>query len=73
MSAGAEYNVCLAETARVVRKRKLHEPDDTLSYWRSADPAERIAMVQQLRAEYHGWDDVTGPRLQRVHCVLSRS
>ena len=62
----------MADMVRVARKRGLHEPDDSLDYWLSVAPSERLAMVQELRAEYHGWEDATGPRLQRVHRVLRR-
>jgi hypothetical protein len=63
----------MTDMVKVVRKRKLHEPDDSLEYWLSVDPSERVAMVQELRAEHHGWEDAAGPRLQRVHRVLRRS
>ncbi len=59
--------------ARVVSKRHLHDADDSVLFWRSLPPADRVAMVQQLRAEFHGWDDAIGPRLQRVHRVLRRA
>ena len=29
-------------------------------------------VVEQIRREYHGWDDETEPRLQRVYRVLKR-
>lgn len=58
--------------ARVVTKKRLTDRDDAIEHWRSADPADRVAMVQQLRAEYHGWNDAAGPRLQRVHRILHR-
>ncbi len=58
--------------ARVVTRKQLHDTDDDYLYWIRMSPGERIAMVQELRAEYHGWDDAAGPRLQRVHRVLHR-
>ncbi|MGI9016458.1 MAG: hypothetical protein ACR2HR_05005 [Euzebya sp.] len=63
----------MGSMVRVVRRRQLTDPDDSRDYWLSVDPAERLAMVQELRAEYHGWDDAAGPRLQRVHRVLRRT
>jgi hypothetical protein len=64
----------MSDIAKVVTKRRLHDADADadVAYWRSRPAIERIAMVQQLRAEHNGWDDATGPRLQRVHCVLRR-
>ncbi len=58
---------------RVIRRRRLTDPDDSVDHWLSVEPAERVAMVQVIRAEYHGWDDAAGPRLQRVHRVLRRA
>ncbi|MGQ0573511.1 MAG: hypothetical protein ACT4RN_04810 [Pseudonocardia sp.] len=58
--------------AKVVTRRRLGECEDDLVYWRSRPFAERIAHVQTLRVEYHGWSDGAGPRLQRVHRVLRR-
>lgn len=63
----------MSSIVRVVRRRRLTDADDSLDYWLSVEPAERLAMVQELRAEYHGWDDAAGPRLQRVHRVLRRT
>jgi hypothetical protein len=51
----------------------LGEADNSLQYWLSRPPVERLAMVQKLRAEYHGWVDGTGPRIQRVCRVLRRT
>jgi hypothetical protein len=62
----------MSDIAKVVTKRRLHDADDDVAYWRSRPAIERVAMVQQLRAEHNGWDDATGPRLQRVHRVLRR-
>jgi hypothetical protein len=59
--------------APVVTKRRLHDTHDHAASWRTVPPADRVAMVQQLRAEFHGWDDGVGPRLQRVHRVLRRA
>ena len=58
---------------RVVTVKRLSEPDEPWRYWRSRPVAERLAMVEQLRREYHGWGDGSGSRLQRVHRVLRRS
>lgn len=45
--------------ARVVTKRRKGENEaaERLRYWLSRPPGERLAMVQELRAEYHGWED----------------
>ena len=66
-------NIDLMAIERVVTKRRLHDADDDLAYWRSVPPADRVAMVETLRAEFHGWADATEPRLQRVCRVLRRA
>ncbi|HEY5876364.1 MAG TPA: hypothetical protein VIT64_13735 [Ilumatobacteraceae bacterium] len=63
----------MSEIARVVTRRRLHDRSNDRSYWLQVPAADRVAMVEDLRAEYHGWDDATGPRLQRVHRVLRRT
>jgi hypothetical protein len=57
----------------VARKYKLgEEPNDRQSYLAMSD-ADRIGVVEEIRREYHGWNDETEPRLQRVYRVLKRS
>ena len=63
----------MREMAIQAAKRRLHEKDDTLVYWLSRPVEERLAHLQSLRVEYYGWEDETGPRLQRVHRVLRRA
>jgi hypothetical protein len=65
--------MCVTSIAKVVKRRKLHEPDPDRLYWCSRTPAERLAQVEQLRSEYYGWADGSEPRLQRVHRVLRRA
>ena len=55
-----------SQIARVVRKVGLHDRDDVLSYWLSRSAEERVAMVQQLRAEYYGGDAGLAGVLQTV-------
>lgn len=63
----------MTSIAKVVRRRKLHEPDPDRAYWRSRTPAERLAHLEELRREYYGWTDGAEPRLQRVHRILRRT
>ena len=41
------------------------EPSDT-AYWRQQTPQARLAAVEEIRREYHGWKQGAEPRLQRV-------
>ena len=53
----------------IVKKGK--EPNDVV-YWLSRPAFERILMVEQLRADYHGWNYESIPRLQRVYRIVKR-
>ncbi|HEX3826183.1 MAG TPA: hypothetical protein VHV82_02810 [Sporichthyaceae bacterium] len=58
---------------KVVRKMHLHDRDDSRrEYWLTRPVQERLAHVQELRAECYGWADRAGPRLPRVHRLLHR-
>jgi hypothetical protein len=58
--------------AKQVTRRRLSDADSDVAFWRTRPLAERVAQVELLRAEYHGWDHEAGPGLQRVHRVLRR-
>jgi hypothetical protein len=58
---------------RVVTIKRADEPDQPWRYWLTRPAEERIAMVEELRREHHGWTHGLEPRLQRVHRVLRRS
>lgn len=51
---------------RVINRYSLGKEPSDRSYWLSVSPTERIAQVERIRAEFHGWTDETQPRLQRV-------
>jgi len=56
---------------RVVTRRRLHDKSAAaadLAYWLSRTPEERIAAVDQLRAQVYGRPQ----RLQRVARVIRR-
>ena len=55
------------EIAMVVRKYKLgEEPRDRHAYLLLSDE-DRLGIVEEIRREYHGWNDETEPRFQRVY------
>jgi hypothetical protein len=49
----------------------LDDPDDTVAYWRSRPPEERMAALEMLRQIAYGCDPATA-RLQRVLEVVQR-
>jgi len=42
-------------------------------YWRQQPPAARIAAVEEIRREYHGWKLGAEPRLVEVITIVQRS
>jgi hypothetical protein len=58
---------------RVVVVKRRGDADQPWTYWLTRTPQERLAMVEELRREHHGWTAGAEPRLQRVHQVLRRS
>jgi hypothetical protein len=61
------------EIAKVIHKIKIRESKSDFAYWQTQPPVARIAALEQIRREYHGWHDETYPRLQRVYRVIKRS
>ncbi|MDH4078154.1 MAG: hypothetical protein OEW29_19665, partial [Acidimicrobiia bacterium] len=56
--------------ARIATRKKLHELTSDVPP--PAAAGERVAMVQRLRAEHHGWDDATAPDLNEfIGCRLT--
>ena len=63
--------------AMVARRFKLGEEPSDVAYWMSRPPIERLAMIEELRCDHHGWlrnHDGTDdrPRLQRVYRRVRR-
>jgi hypothetical protein len=56
----------------VVRSYSLGEEPSDLEYWLAQSPEDRIAAVEEIRREHHGWTDETEPRLQRVFSIIKR-
>jgi hypothetical protein len=49
----------------------LDDPDDTVAYWRSRTPQERMAALEMLRQVLYGYDPATA-RMERVLTVAYR-
>ncbi len=56
----------------IVTERNLTDPKDDAAYWRSRPPEERIAALEEIRAEYHRWKGDAESRLQRILTVVER-
>jgi len=58
--------------AKVYRKMNLKEQPTDFAYWQSQPPIARLAALEEIRREYHGWTYETEPRLQRVYRVIKQ-
>ena len=58
---------------KVVTRKLKGDDDAAWTYWVTRPVAERLAMVEELRAEYHGWTHEPEPRLSRVCRIIRRS
>jgi len=51
--------------------RSLHDPDDTLEYWLSKTPDERLRAVEMMRQVLYGYDPETA-RMKKVLTIVRR-
>jgi hypothetical protein len=58
--------------ALVVRKFRLGEEPKENDFWRTQTPVARVAALEEIRREHHGWKHGAEPRLQRVFSVVKR-
>lgn len=58
--------------AKVWRKVELRNQPTDFAYWQSLPPSARLAALEEIRREYHGWSDDTQPGLQRVCTIVKR-
>ncbi len=56
----------------VLVERDLSDPNNDASFWRSRPAEERIAALEEFRAEYHHWLGDAESRLQRVFTVVEQ-
>jgi len=58
---------------KVVTRKRKGDDDAASTYWVSRPVAEWLAMIEELRADYHGWTHEPEPRLSRVCRIIRRS
>jgi hypothetical protein len=58
--------------AKVYRIVGLREQPSDFTFWQNQPPAARLAALEEIRREYHGWNNDTQPRLQRVCKIVKR-
>jgi hypothetical protein len=50
----------------------LQQRQSDFAYWQSQPYTTRLAMLEQIRQEYHRWRYGVEPRLQRVYSIVKR-
>jgi len=58
--------------AKVVRITRLGKVKSDAAYWRTLSYQNRIAALEEIRADYHGWKFDTQPGLQRAYSIVKR-
>ncbi|MCX6530682.1 MAG: hypothetical protein NTZ76_11380 [Actinobacteria bacterium] len=58
---------------KVVTQKRKGDDDAAWTYWVTRPVDERLAMVEELRAEHHGWTHEPEPRLLKVCRIIRRS
>ncbi len=60
------------QIALVYRKMRISEQGSDLEYWLSQPPAARLAAVEEIVREYHGWKPGQEPRIEKVITIIKR-
>ncbi len=58
--------------APVVRIIGIHDQESDVAYWRSQPLEARLAAIEELRREYHGWKTGEEPKIQKVCTIIRR-
>ncbi len=58
------------QIAKVVTKVKLGEKKTDAAYWRAQPIAARLAALEEIRREVHGWKEGKEPRMEKVVKII---
>lgn len=61
------------EIALVYRKLRIDEQGSDLEYWLSQPPGVRLAALEEIRREVHGWKLGEEPRVEKVVTIIKRN
>jgi len=62
----------IREIAKVCRKISIKNQQNDFAYWQSRSYEERLASLEEIRQEYHGLENDTEQRLQRIYTIVKR-
>ena len=57
---------------KIYRKIHIGEKKSDFEYWQTQAPQTRLAVLEEIRKEYHQWKYGAEPRLQRVYKIVKR-
>jgi len=55
------------QIALVYRKMRISEQGSDVEYWLSQPPGARLAALEEIRREYHGWEHGEEPNRKSNH------
>ncbi len=58
------------QIALVYRKMHISEQSSDVEYWLSQPPGARLAALEEIRREYHGWRPGEEPRIEKVVTII---
>ena len=58
--------------AKKCTKIKIKEQKTDFEFWQSQTPEKRLATLEEIRLEFHGWKYASQARLQRVISIVQR-
>jgi len=56
----------------VYRKMRISEQESDRAYWLSQPPEARLAALEEIRREYHGWKPGERPGIEKVVTIIKR-
>jgi hypothetical protein len=60
------------QIVKVVTKKDLRASSSDFAYWQSRPYLERLAVLEEIRQEYHRWKNDLQPGFQRVYHIIKR-
>lgn len=58
------------QIALVYRKMRISEQGSDVEYWLSQPPGARLAALEEIRREYHGWELGEEQKVERVVTII---
>ena len=58
------------QIALVYRKMRISEQGSDVEYWLPQPPGARLAALEEIRREYHGWELGEEQKVERVVTII---